>query len=289
MLGIVLAAFYIAIPSLRGEEPRPTPLPAGELPAELRIITYNIHHGEGIDRKFDLERIAKVLLDERPDLVALQEVDQQTRRSGGVDQPAELARLTGLTVVFGRNIDFEGGGYGTAVLSRLPVLSSKSVKLKSFYPPTPHNPEQRGVQVIELGSTAGKPEMLFLCTHLDSRPPDDERIHSAITINELIRKWGNLPALLAGDLNAPPESPAIRELAKEWAIAGLDSASAKRPKADRPARYAIKTFPAQKPRAWIDYVLYRPTRRWRVVEVRVLNEPVASDHRPLLAVLRRED
>ena len=54
---------------------------------------------------------------EKPDIVALQEVDQKTRRASGVDQPAELARLTGMQVVFGRNIDFEGGGYGTAVLT----------------------------------------------------------------------------------------------------------------------------------------------------------------------------
>ena len=90
--------------------------------------------------KFDLPRIAKVLMAEKPDIVALQEVDQKTRRASGVDQPAELARLTGMKVVFGRNIDFEGGGYGTAVLTRLPVRSSESVKLKSYYAPTDGEP-----------------------------------------------------------------------------------------------------------------------------------------------------
>src|SRR6478609_4130425 len=70
-----------------------------ELPREIRVITYNIHHGEGMDKKFDLERIAKVLLAEKPDIVALEEVDQGTRRASGVDQPAEFARLTGMKVV----------------------------------------------------------------------------------------------------------------------------------------------------------------------------------------------
>ena len=100
---------------------------------ELRVLTYNIHHGEGVDGKFDLPRIAEVIKSVSPHVVALQEVDQQTARSSGVDQPAELSRLTGMEVVFGRNIDFQGGGYGTAVLSTLPVKAHSSVKLPSFY------------------------------------------------------------------------------------------------------------------------------------------------------------
>ena len=62
----------------------------------MRILTYNIHHGEGLDGRIDLPRIAAVIAAQRPDLVALQEVDRNARRSGGVDQAAELGRLTGL-------------------------------------------------------------------------------------------------------------------------------------------------------------------------------------------------
>jgi endonuclease/exonuclease/phosphatase family metal-dependent hydrolase len=254
-----------------------------ELPQEIRVLTYNIHHGEGVDKKFDLPRIAKVMLSASPDIIAVQEVDQKTRRASGMDQPAELARLTGMKVAFGRNIDFEGGGYGTAVLTKLPVKSHESVKLKSFYAPTKENPEQRGVQVLELGE---KGELLFLCTHLDYRPPEDERMASAKTINELIKKRGDKPAIIAGDFNALPDSRPIHEFAKEWSIAGpivrADGTAAKDSK-------PILTFPAEKPDRWIDYVLYHPANRWQVVEVRVLDEPVASDHRPLLAVLRRVD
>jgi endonuclease/exonuclease/phosphatase family metal-dependent hydrolase len=121
-----------------------------------------------------------LIMAENPDVVALQEVDQGTKRASRVDQPAEFARLTGMRVVFGRNIPYDGGGYGTAVLTRLPIRSCKSVKLKSFYEDTPEHKEQRGVQVIELGTRYG-PRLLFLCTHLDFRPPDDERMNSAKT------------------------------------------------------------------------------------------------------------
>ncbi|MEX2308187.1 MAG: endonuclease/exonuclease/phosphatase family protein [Pirellulales bacterium] len=246
-----------------------------ELPEVIRVVTYNIHHGEGVDGKLDLPRIAKVLLAEKPHIVALQEVDQGTRRADGVDQPAELARLTGMEVVFGRNIDYDGGGYGTAVLTNLPVRSHESIKLKSFYAPTAENPEQRGVQVLELGD-ADEPGLLFLCTHLDYRPPDDERMASAITINLMAMQRRDELMILAGDLNAMPDSHVMAEFAKQWKIAGAEN-SAK----------PLLTFPAEKPDRWIDYVLLRPTERWNIIEVRVLEEPVASDHRPFLAVLRR--
>jgi endonuclease/exonuclease/phosphatase family metal-dependent hydrolase len=260
-----------------------------ELPREIRVITYNIHHGEGMDKKFGVERIAKLLMAEKPDIVALQEVDQGTKRASRVDQPAEFARLMGMKVVFGRNIAYDGGGYGTAVLTRLPIRSKESVKLKSFYPPTKENPEQRGVQVIELGEK-GEPGFLFLCTHLDFRPAEDERMASAKTINELVRKRGGEPAIIAGDFNATRESGPIREFEKEWVVAGGEMESAK-PQADGRATEnrlsALLTYPADLPDRWIDYVLYRPAERWKVVEVRVLDEAVASDHRPVLAVLRR--
>jgi endonuclease/exonuclease/phosphatase family metal-dependent hydrolase len=257
-----------------------------ELPAEIRIVTYNIHHGEGVDGKVDLERIAKVMLAEKPDIIAVQEVDQKTRRTKGVDQPAELARLTGMKVVFGRNIDFEGGGYGTAVLTNIPVRSSESVKLKSYYAPTKENPEQRGVQILELGGK-DQPELTFMCTHLDYRPPDEERMNSALTINELVRKRPNQPAIIAGDFNAVPESRVIREFAKEWKIAGMefDGIEQQPRKADEKTK-AILTIPVTKPERWIDYVMCRPAKRWEVKEVRVLDEAIASDHRALVAVLK---
>jgi endonuclease/exonuclease/phosphatase family metal-dependent hydrolase len=255
-----------------------------EMPREIRVVTYNIHHGEGLDRKIDLPRIAKRIMAEKPDLVALQEVDQGTRRSGGVDQPAELARLTGMEVVFGRNIDFDGGGYGTAILTRFPIQSKQSVKLKSFYAPTATNPEQRGVQVVELGPPNESPELVFMCTHLDYRPPDDERMNSAKTINELARERGDVPTILAGDFNALPDSRPMHEFAKMWKIVAPPTNAAGGP---RKGAKRLLTFPAAKPDRWIDYVLVRPAKNWEIVEARVLDEPVASDHRPLLAVLRR--
>jgi endonuclease/exonuclease/phosphatase family metal-dependent hydrolase len=272
-----------------------------ELPAELRVLTYNLHHGEGVDGKFDLPRIAEVIKSAAPDLVALQEVDQGTARANGVDQPAELARLTGMEVVFGRNIDFEGGGYGTAVLTRLSLKAHSSVKLRSFYEGTDDHPEQRGVQILEIGEP-GEAGLVFLSTHLDHRPDERERMASAEAINELAAKYGERLMILAGDLNAVPDSRVMREFGKRWMIVGADAktllgrvfdpeAQTRRELgAERQAAggaNSLLTFPSGEPTKWIDYVLVRPAERWEVVEVRVIEERIASDHRPLLAVLRR--
>ncbi len=265
---------------------------AAQLPSEIRVLTYNIHHGEGTDQKYDLPRIAKVIKSVSPDIVALQEVDQCTARASGVDQPAELARLTGMEVVYGRNIDYQGGGYGTAVLTKLPVKASASEKIPSFYEGTAEHPEQRAVQVVELGPP-GEPGIVFLCTHLDYRPDDRERMASAELINRLAAKYGDRLMLLAGDLNATPDSNVIRTLEKHWKIAGGDAKPAlENPGTDGQAAEdaganRLFTYPSGTPAKHIDYVLFRPADRWQVVETRVLAERVASDHRPLLTVLLR--
>jgi endonuclease/exonuclease/phosphatase family metal-dependent hydrolase len=246
---------------------RPDPASA-ELPRELRVITYNIHHGEGTDGKIDLERIAKLLMAEKPDLVSLNEVDQGVQRTHGIDTPAEMARRTGMTAVFEKNIDFQGGKYGNAILSRLPIRRHENHKLPSDY-----KGEQRGVLEVELGDADEKEPLLFFSTHLDFRPADHERMASVPRIEEIVGDRPN-PAIIAGDLNDDPKSRVLAEFAKHWKIT-----------TDKP----LPSFPSDKPREQIDYILVRPAERWKVVETRVIEEKVASDHRPLLAVLQRKE
>jgi len=275
---VVVCAAIAAIVS-RGE--------CAELPKEIRVLSYNIHKGVGMDDKIDLLRTAKVLLTERPDIVALQAVDQNTGRSGGVDQAAALGKLTGMKAVFSRAIDFDGGAYGNAVLTKFPVRSEETVKLKLFEQPNPERAEQRSLQVVELGEKDG-PRFVFLCTSFDYRPGNEERMASAKTINELIRKRGDELAILAGTLNFYPGFDVPREFAKEWKIAGVDSEGAKflSDGVGKRPRFQF-TYPSDHPTFAANYIMCRPAARWQVVELRVLDEKVASNHRPVLAVLRR--
>ena len=130
-------------------------------PVVLRVMTYNIHHAEGLDGKVDLERIANVIRQSNADVIALQEVDKNTERTGSIDMPADLARLTGMNVAFGANLDnFQGGQYGTAILSRFPIESYENHRLKQA-----REGEQRGVLQAVLKIAQG--QLLFTCTHLD--------------------------------------------------------------------------------------------------------------------------
>src|SRR5207237_2406293 len=108
-------------------------------PLRLTVMTYNLHHCEGIDKNLDVERIARVIVSVKPDLVALQEVDRNTNRTGHVDQAALLAKLTKMHGFFGKAMDYDGGEYGDAVLSRFDVKDSRIVALP-YKPLEKHEP-----------------------------------------------------------------------------------------------------------------------------------------------------
>lgn len=228
----------------------------------LRVLCYNVHHGEGTDGKLDLPRIAKVIRAADPDLVALQELDDRTKRTGGVDQTAQLARLTGLHGKFGKAIDFQGGGYGQAVLSRFPIG-------EATVHPLPGTPNREKRIAFEARLTIDGRDLSFVTTHLDHQLAA-ERERQAAKLNELFA-GADRPVILAGDLNATPDSKAFAALTAKWT--------------DATAGKGLLTIPMDRPTKQIDYVLFRPAERFRVVSAMVIDEPVASDHRPVLVVL----
>jgi len=229
---------------------------------ELRVLTWNIHHGEGVDGKLDLNRIGAVIREARPDVVALQEVDMRTERIKGRDTVRELERLTGMRGVFGASMPFQGGGYGNAVLVNGSILGSRVF-------PIGNSPgmEPRSLLMVEMRPYRCSMDIAFLSTHFDHRSEED-RMAGAALANLPI----SLPAILAGDLNAPPDDLVVGTLMQEW------TSATKGP--DYP------TIPVDKPKSQIDFILYRPAKRWNAVEAKVLDEAVASDHRALLAVLK---
>ena len=236
-------------------------------PAVLRVLTYNIHHGEGLDGRLDLERIARIIRAADADLVALQEVDRGVARTKRVDQPAVLAQLTDMHVIFEKNINHQGGAYGNAVLSRLPIERHHNHTL----PGSPQR-EQRGA--LELHVRFGDRRLVFLATHFDYHDDDTDRIASAAMLRNLAPQWEDRPLIVAGDLNALPGSPVI---ATELAFL-IDSF-------EGPPDSGL-TYPADKPDQRIDYILHNGRTEVECVDGYVIAEPLASDHRPVLAVFK---
>jgi len=226
---------------------------------ELRVMSWNLHHGVGEDDKLDLERIAAVIREQKPDLVALQEVDNKCRRSKSVDQAAELAKLTGLHGVFGKAMDYDGGEYGQAILSRFAIGDTQVHQL-------PGDGEPRIAFEAEV-KVADKP-LRIITVHLDHQQ-DERRLKQAETLMKALENHHE-PMILAGDFNDVPGSAPLLAFTAPWT-----PLAKKEP---------VLTCPAKQPAVEIDHMIVRGLEATGSVEV--LPEALASDHRPLVVTVR---
>lgn len=250
---------------------------------ELRIVTWNLHHGVGMDRRLDLERIARVLRGIDADVIALQEVDARWgRRSGDEDQAARLAELLGMDHLMvpartrGRR-DASAGSFGNALLSRLPVLGSRVDPLPPWDAPGGWpEPRALGRVRVPLGGSVGDwppagqrdgSSVTIAVTHLDPADASLRRRAAATIVDLTADEQG--PVVLLGDLNT---SAAAREL-EPLRAAGFAVASE-----------GHRTFPAPWPVRRLDGALVRGAVE--PVGAHVPRVRVASDHRPLVLRVR---
>ncbi len=238
-------------------------IPSAQALDTLRVLIYNVRHGAGMDLEVDLERTAAVLAAQEPDIVLLQEIDSSTVRTNHVDQAATLARLTQMPHhKFGAFMDYDGGRYGMAVLSAWPILSSTNHRL-------PDGSEPRSALAVRIQPGDHMPEMVFVGIHLYQTA--EQRLAQARQLVSLLDEE-TVPIFLGGDFNSQPDDPVMRLLDTHWTI-------------PEKSADAYLTLPADTPRVEIDYIMYRPAEPFTVIEHRVIDEPMASDHRPVLLVL----
>lgn len=219
---------------------------------QLQIMSYNVRHCAGMDMVVDYDRTANVIVQQQPDVVALQELDSMTGRSGHHDQLGELASRTGYHPVFGVAIEFNGGQYGVGFLSREIPMSTKRIPLPGEEP--------RLLLVVELE------DYVIACTHLDL--DEVQRLASVPLIVKEAQRWQK-PFLLAGDWNDTPDSELIKTMTQYFTVLSGNEA----------------TYPADKPNECIDYVGVFNGRA-EAIESHVIDEPEASDHRPLVVWVR---
>jgi endonuclease/exonuclease/phosphatase family metal-dependent hydrolase len=229
---------------------------AGPEGPPLRVLTYNIHHAEGTDGVFDYQRLADLILDLEPDVVALQEVDRGTARAKGVDQIARLAELTGMKYAYGKAMDYSGGAYGNAVLSRFPLTETRVHPL-----PFEQGREPRAALEVLVQPPGESAPFRFVSTHL-CHLDEPSRLRQIEELERVLDVDGSAPVILAGDFNSRPGSAPVRALLE----AGWKDAT--------------------EAQSIIDYVFVRERDPWQVLEVQTVNDRIASDHRPVLAVLQ---
>lgn len=229
------------------------------------VASYNIRHGRGIDDVVALERTATALRALDADLIGLQEVDERVNRSGRIDEAAFLGARLGMRYAFGAFFDYDGGRYGMAILSRFPILESRSIRL-------PDGEEPR-VALMATVALPGGDTVAVVNVHFDWLDDDADRFAQAEfltnTLQQLTRPW-----LILGDFNDLPTSRTL----------GLFYPLVEGARKPAGARF---TFPAPDPAKEIDYIFAAKGYGWEIGELTVRGDSATSDHRPVTARVRR--
>lgn len=240
------------------------PAPAGRAKT-IRVMTYNIHVGVGMDKKLDLVRIAKVINEQKPDLVGLQEVDRGVERTQRIDEIVELARLTRMDYAFAFNLKYQGGQYGVAILSRKPIRATDHRLYKNL-----REAERRGFLRAEV-TIAGR-VINFVTTHLDYQYEDGRVFEAEQMLDGLKDVKG--PLIVVGDFNDAPSGGAYKLIRQTFD----DAWSLSQPTAEG------FSYPADKPTKRIDYIFARTTDGIKAKRAWIPNT-LASDHVPVVADL----
>jgi endonuclease/exonuclease/phosphatase family metal-dependent hydrolase len=152
------------------------------------------------------------------------------------------------------------------VLSRYKIAQSRVIAL----PYTPGERREPRVAVETTIALPGGQKLAFISTHLDHTANSPDRLPQAKALNEQLHDLKE-PAILAGDFNCQPDSPPMAELAREWTMVGNGGEG---------------TYEDDNRRIKIDHVLVKPRERFRVLEARVIDDRVSSDHRPVVVKLQ---
>ncbi len=243
----------------------------------IKVLSYNIHYGVGMDGEKDLQRIADVINKLQPDLVGLQEVSDSI-------MVAKLAQLTGMEGVFGASTEKEPPNlyrllsipvpesqlhYGDAVLSKYPMKYIGNLSL-----PSASSSRYEAMCVdVKISRFKGKEDKIrFVNTHFDYLETigSKEARKTSVEVIEQAFFAEHVPlAILTGDLNVVPNAEPMQLLEeKGWMYESLGK--------------ELFTVPVVQPKKQIDYILPRPKSKWKVIAVEAVPETMASDHLPLL-------
>ena len=229
----------------------------------ITVMSYNIHAMRGMDKVVDVDRIAKVIKDQTPDVVGLQEVDQFTERSGKINAIKILEEKTGMYGVFMATFDYQGGEFGNAMLSKYSIIDQKLYRL-----PARDNYEPRLMMmiscIIESGDTVH-----FYNTHLDHHRQDSDRPIQVEAIKKIIEN-DKSKIVFTGDFNCQLGSESLNTIKSVLSRCPSD----------------VLTYSTKEPIWTIDHIFYTKDQGIRLQELKVIPEEMASDHFPIVAKFR---
>lgn len=231
---------------------------------KISMMTYNIHHAAPANSEaVSLENIAAVIRQSNAELIALQEVDVNVPRSGNVDQAQQLAELLDMEYHFSKSIDYQGGEYGVAILSKYPLSNKRRIEL-----PMPTAGEKRSVVLASVTLPNGE-TIEFGSTHLDLNVPN--RTAQAEELNTLSKSTAK-PIFIGGDYNADPGSTEITVLKKEYSLSCMNSCP--------------NSFPVRNPNKAIDFIASNKlaNQQYSLVSSLAMLGQYSSDHLPVEAI-----
>lgn len=239
-----------------------------EQKTDLKIMSYNIRHGEGIDTILDLSRSAKIIRAQAPDFCGLQEIDDYCIRTDSVGQTGYLAEKTSMKGTFGKFMDFQGGAYGMATLSAKPVILTEILSL----PDGKYEPRVAIVQKVQIADGCA---IVIANVHFEwisGQEGSNNRLKQAEALMKYINEL-NQPTIITGDFNCTPDSPTMQYFGKQgftFVKKGSDKLS----------------FQGER-KVEIDHLIFRNTEKvkFKKKSIQLLNEPIVSDHRPLIVEL----
>lgn len=231
----------------------------------MRLLSYNIHKGiGGRDRRYRLERIVDVIEQENPDVICLQEVDKNVRRSKHDDQAKILAEsFKAADSAYQMNVHLQSGGYGNLILSRWKFASLHQISIRRKLA------KPRGAQLAVIETPEGP--LHLINWHLGLAESERHwQVHHLLT-HHLFRESTHLPTVIIGDFNDWRNTLCTGQFSHN----GFHQITAPISK--------FRSFPAYMAVGSLDKAFYRgdvTVRHARVVRSRGSRD--ASDHLPLV-------
>lgn len=242
---------------------------SGTAKSAIKVMTYNVHHCNPPEKQgvIDVEATAAVIKSQDADIVAVQEVDVNTGRSGNINQAEQLALKAGYkSFYFAKAMDYDGGQYGILILSKYPLANTKTYMLPRTEGNNSGEPRVLAAATVAL---PGGRTILFGSTHLEAY----NKASRLLQVQEINRIAGasSLPFIVAGDFNAREGSEVIKTLDEHFT---------------RTCNNCPATFSEGKASGVIDFIASAPKNAFDIVSHKVIPDRKTSDHMPVVAELQ---